>query len=157
MGRIYRFQSVVIVAMVFALPVLAETMDTRFGELDFPAGYPTDETVQRLYDELDFQRAVQAYLWALPMASYGAMADAHRALGADAHTVVVADKLAEARQLVLTANQDTVYMSGVLDLADGPMVMDIPAGLLGTLNVAISRGSRARAGVAAVRQVRTHH
>jgi hypothetical protein len=112
----------------------AEDMETRFGTLGFPAGYPAEETVQKLYDELDFQRAVQAYLWALPMASYGAMADAHRALGADAHTVIVADKLAEARQLILTANQDTVYMSGVLDLRDGPMVMDIPAGLLGTLN-----------------------
>lgn len=68
------------------------------------------------------------------MASYGAMADAHRAFGASAHAVIIADKLAEPRQLVLTANQNTVYISGVLDLAEGPIVMEIPPGLLGTLN-----------------------
>ncbi|MDH5564818.1 MAG: DUF1254 domain-containing protein, partial [Nitrospirota bacterium] len=41
---------------------------------------------------------------------------------------------AESQQLILTANQDTIYMSGVLDLAKGPMVLDVPAGLLGTMN-----------------------
>jgi len=118
----------------FVTPASADTIDTSIGTLEYEAGYPTDATVKALYDELDFQRAVQAYLWALPMASYGAMADAHWALGADNHTVIVADKLAEPRQLALTANRDTVYMSGVLDLREGPMVMELPPGLLGTLN-----------------------
>ena len=121
-------------AGVFTLPVHGETLDTAIGPLEFQAGYPTRETAEKLYDELDFQRAVQAYLWALPMASYGAMADAHKQLGANSHTVVIADKLAEPRQLALTANRDTVYMSGVLDLREGPMVMELPPGLLGTLN-----------------------
>jgi hypothetical protein len=43
-----------------------QTLDTRIGKLtfthDFANGYPTEETVQKLYDERDFQRAVQAYL-----------------------------------------------------------------------------------------------
>jgi hypothetical protein len=112
----------------------AETMETRIGKLSFTSGYPTEKTAQKLYDELDFQRAVQAYLWALPMASYGAMADEHIRLGCGSSAVAVADKSAEQQHLVLTANQDTVYMSGVLDLRDGPMVMELPPGLLGTLN-----------------------
>ena len=112
----------------------AETMNTRIGELQFTSGYPTEKTVQKLYDELDFQRAVQAYLWALPMASYGAMAEEKIRLGCGSSAVVVADKSAEQQHLVLTANQDTVYMSGVLDLRNGPMVMELPPGLLGTLN-----------------------
>ena len=122
------------VSLLFAFPAHSELLDSRLGKLEFEAGYPTQKAVRKLYDELDFQRAVQSYLWALPMASYGAMADAHKALGADAHTVVVADKLAEPQQLALTANQDTIYMSGVLDLRDGPMVMELPPGLLGTMN-----------------------
>jgi len=121
-------------ALLFAAPTQSATIDSRLGKLEFVAGYPAKGTVAKLYDELDFQRAVQAYLWALPMASYGAMADAHKALGANSHTVVIADKLAEPQQLILTANQDTVYMSGVLDLREGPVVMELPAGLLGTLN-----------------------
>ena len=116
------------------LPCLAETLDTRVGELSFTSGYPDDETVKKIYDELDFQRAVQVYLWALPMASYGALAEAHLAVGCNSHTVFIADQLAEPKQLILTANQDTLYLSGVLDLRDGPMVMVLPAGLLGTLN-----------------------
>ena len=115
-------------------PVTPDVVNTRVGTLDYVGGYPTAETAQQLYDELDFQRAVQAYLWALPMASYGAMADAHYQLGAGDHAVIVADNSAEPRQLILTANQDTIYMSGVLDLSQGPMVIDVPAGLLGTMN-----------------------
>ncbi len=120
--------------LAVAVPVSAETITTKFGKLEFESGYPTDKTVQKLYDELDFQRAVQAYLWALPMASYGAMADEHIRLGCGSSAVVVLDKSGEQQQLVLTANQDTVYMSGVLDLRNGPMVMELPPGLLGTLN-----------------------
>ena len=125
---------VVALSLLLAAQANGQAVDSKVGKLEFEAGYPTAETVQTLYDELDFQRAVQAYLWALPMASYGAMADAHWALGADNNTVVVADKLAEPRQLALTANRDTVYMSGVLDLREGPVVMELPPGLLGTMN-----------------------
>ncbi|MDX2513386.1 MAG: DUF1254 domain-containing protein, partial [Desulfobacterales bacterium] len=119
---------------LFSASGWAETMKTRIGELQFTSGYPTEKTVLNLYDELDFQRAVQAYLWALPMASYGAMNDEHIRLGCGSSTVVVLDNSGEQQQLVLTANQDTVYMSGVLDLRNGPMVMELPPGLLGTLN-----------------------
>jgi hypothetical protein len=32
----------------------------------FENGYPDHQTLERLYDERDFQRACQAYLWSLP-------------------------------------------------------------------------------------------
>ncbi len=112
----------------------AEIRDSSVGSVEYIGGYPTKETAQKFYDELDLQRAVEAYLWALPMASYGAMAEANEKLGAADHAVIVVDKAAESQQLVLTANQDTIYMSGILDLSKGPMVVDIPAGLLGTMN-----------------------
>ena len=124
---------------VLSIPLLvsvspAELRDSSVGPVEYTGGYPTKETSQKFYDELDFQRAVEVYLWALPMASYGAMADAHHKLGAGDHAVIVVDEAAESQQLVLTANQDTIYMSGVLDLSKGPMVIDVPAGLLGTMN-----------------------
>jgi hypothetical protein len=44
----------------------SQKIDTRVGTLefthDFANGYPTDATVEKLYDERDFQRACQAYL-----------------------------------------------------------------------------------------------
>ena len=46
-----------------------QTVETRIGKLsfthDFANGYPTKETVEKLHEE----RARQAYLWALPIAS----------------------------------------------------------------------------------------
>ena len=35
----------------------ATTMDTRFGKLEFPGGYPTEETIQKVYDELDLTKS----------------------------------------------------------------------------------------------------
>lgn len=47
-----------------------ETIETRVGKLsfthDFANGYPTKETVKLLFDEMDFQRACQAYIWGIP-------------------------------------------------------------------------------------------
>jgi hypothetical protein len=37
------------------------TKATRIGTLHYEAGFPTADTVQKLYDEFDFQRAVLAY------------------------------------------------------------------------------------------------
>jgi len=90
--------------------------------------------IPQLYDELDFQRAVQAYLWAMPFVSYAAATDASLAKGANNHTVLIQPNSAEQQQLILTGNQDTVYLSGVLDLREGPVVVELPFGLLGTMN-----------------------
>ena len=41
--------------------------DTRAGVLAFEAnGYPTDDTVRRIQEEIDYQRAVQACIHFLP-------------------------------------------------------------------------------------------
>jgi len=49
---------------------MTTSYSSRIGQLgfthEFADGYPTDETVELLYDERDFQRACQAYLWARP-------------------------------------------------------------------------------------------
>jgi hypothetical protein len=55
---------------------IPQRVETRLGPLefthDFANGYPTDATVEKLYDERDFQRACQAYLWSLPAVSFTA-------------------------------------------------------------------------------------
>ncbi|RVH11954.1 twin-arginine translocation signal domain-containing protein, partial [Sinorhizobium meliloti] len=37
------------------------------ADLEFDLGIPTPDTVEKLYDTMDFQRAVQGYLWAVPI------------------------------------------------------------------------------------------
>ena len=44
---------------------IPDTVETRLGTLKFFDGFPDDATVEKLYDNLDFQRAVQAYLLGL--------------------------------------------------------------------------------------------
>jgi hypothetical protein len=40
-----------------------EKMVTSFGELNFVRGaFPTEESAQKIYDEMDLQRATQAYM-----------------------------------------------------------------------------------------------
>jgi hypothetical protein len=41
-------------------------VETRLGKLELTDGYPTEATAKKLYDDIDFQRACQAYIWALP-------------------------------------------------------------------------------------------
>jgi len=54
----------------------SQEIETRIGTLefthDFANGFPTDATIEKLYDERDFQRACQAYLWSLPAVSFAA-------------------------------------------------------------------------------------
>jgi hypothetical protein len=50
-----------------------DKVETRFGTLNFFDGFPDKASVERLYDNLDFQRAVQGYLLALPAVSLTGM------------------------------------------------------------------------------------
>ena len=46
----------------------SKVIETRIGELVFDErGMPTPDTVTKLFDELDFQYAVQSYIWSLPI------------------------------------------------------------------------------------------
>jgi hypothetical protein len=104
-------------------------VQTRIGTLSFEKGYPSDATVEALYEELDFQRAVQAYLWALPMVE---MAEWRRAqiddFGAGVSDLVTYLDFRQ-KQGILTANATTPYVMAFPYLKDtGPMVFQIPAG-----------------------------
>ena len=43
-----------------------DSVKTRIGTLKLFDGFPDDATVQKVYDNLDFQRGVQAFLTAMP-------------------------------------------------------------------------------------------
>ena len=59
---------------LFAQRALEGSVETRIGQLQFDKGYPTDATIEKLFDELDFQRACQAYLWGTPDGRNGRVA-----------------------------------------------------------------------------------
>ncbi|UCC28783.1 MAG: DUF3604 domain-containing protein [Phycisphaerales bacterium] len=54
-----------------------QTVETRIGRLEFNGGYPTKGTIDKAYDQLDVQRATQAYLEFMPMLSVNSIFEAH--------------------------------------------------------------------------------
>jgi hypothetical protein len=107
-----------------------QNIETRIGRLefthDFANGYPTDATIDKLYDERDFQRACQAYLWSLPAVSFTSwQRGVTKGLGAQ-NGQIVAILSIEARRGILTANATTPYYLGFADLSTGPLIMVIP-------------------------------
>ncbi len=109
-------------------------METRLGVLNFKDGFPDEATVQKVYDNLDFQRGVQAVLTAMPAASLVAQRTALRKLGPDNNTVIIFETLMDSRSLFLTANTESIYAIAWLNLKDGPVVVESPANTLGLID-----------------------
>jgi hypothetical protein len=93
---------------------------TRIGPIDLANGAPSPESAARLRDELDFQRATQAYLWAMPTVTLEAVRIANaRTSGVDINEVGLIDD----------------YAAAFIDLArDGPVVIDSPRGAHGVID-----------------------
>ena len=111
-----------------------DKIDTRLGTLNFFDGFPDKATVEKLYDNLDFQRAVQAYLLAIPAVSQAANRNAIRTLGPVNTVVPIFEQLMDSRSIFLTANDNTVYSWTWLDLTKGPLVLEVPPKVLGAIN-----------------------
>ena len=104
-------------------------VESRLGKIELTNGYPTEATARKIFDDIDFQRACQAYLWALPlMAMQQWQAEQRDKFGAGnldfVDYLTFTDKLG-----LLTANATTPYiMSFPSTEATGPLVMEIPPG-----------------------------
>jgi hypothetical protein len=116
---------------VLAISAHAETIDTRIGKLTFESGYPSRETTQKLYDEMDFQRAAQAYLWGIPAVGLAAWWQSHRNIlkAKNGEPLVFLDF--KEKLGILTPNFTTPYICTLFDLQEsGPIVLEIPPGLM---------------------------
>ena len=111
-----------------------DSVETRLGTLKFFDGFPDDATVEKVYDNLDFQRGVQAFLTAMPGASVYGLREGMRSQGADNQTVLIMETLMDSKSLFLTANSETVYNMMWLDLKDGPLVIETPPNILGMID-----------------------
>src|SRR5688500_5393246 len=116
-----------------------DRVESRLGTLEFDDGAPSEETVALVYDNLDFQNGVQAFLGAIPGVSINAVRQGFLAAGIEDNSLTLFSELMDSASLFLTANCDTVYFWGFIDLSDGPMVIDVPSigapsGILGTID-----------------------
>lgn len=113
---------------------MPDQVETRLGALKFFDGFPDDASVEKLYDNLDFQRAVQGYLLGLAPVSQLANRKGILEVGPANTTVPIFEQIGDARSLFLTPNNNTPYTWFWLDLTKGPLVMEIPPKVLGLID-----------------------
>ena len=119
-----------------------DEIKTNFGTLKFELeAFPTEASVRKIYDEMDLQRATQAYMDFFPTLSvYGIVKSHIRDFGfkTSSDIVVAAGPGWKPSELYLTGNNATVYACASLDLKiDGPTVVEIPPGMYGTADDAL--------------------
>ena len=80
------------------------------GELTFDHGVPTKETSEKLYYEMDYHRATQAYLWSLPIVGQAQWRQSYIDLyDMKPNQMVYATQFND-RSLILTANESTTIL-----------------------------------------------
>jgi len=114
--------------------ITPDKVETRIGTLEYKDGAPTVETAQKVYDTLDFTRALNVYNNSFRGASAYGLLKGFRSIGAKENTVVIFSELMDSNSLFLTANADTVYYLSVVDLTKGPMVIEQPPKSVGAIN-----------------------
>lgn len=113
---------------------MPDAVETRLGTLRFFDGFPDAETTQILYDNLDFQRAVQAYMLALPAVNMAGLREGLLTLGPANTTIPTFETMMDSRSIYLTANANTAYTWIWIDLTEGPLVAEVPPGTLGMVD-----------------------
>ncbi len=110
-----------------------DKVETRIGALDFKDGLPSKATLDKVYDHLDYTHALRAFSDTLQGVSIHAIRKGLRDVGVKDNEVIVFSELMDSKSLFLTANADTIYVIGGLDLTKGPIVVEVPPEVLGTV------------------------
>ena len=111
-----------------------DRVDSRIGTLQFRDGAPSAATLEKVYDNLDYTRAFEAFVNTMQGVNAAAIRKGMMDVGVKDNEIMVFSRLMDAKSLFLTANADTVYFIGTLDLSKGPMVLETPPNALGTLD-----------------------
>ncbi len=106
-----------------------EVIATPAGQVELVDSFFDDDASKRLYDQMDFQRASQAYIWSMPLVSMTTWRNnMTQAFGATNDTdFVVLQSLKEKRGIV-TANLTTPYIFNFINLEKGPVEIAYPPG-----------------------------
>jgi len=111
-----------------------DKLDTSIGTLRLKDGVPEPETADKIYDNLDRSRALQAYLLAIPIVNQAGMRDSLRKFGPFNQTDVIWEDLVDPRTVELTANDNTIYNFIWIDTRKGPVVLEVPPMSLGAID-----------------------
>ena len=107
-----------------------DEVDTHIGKLTFDYGVPTEETSEKLYYEMDYHRAVQTYLWSLPIMGQAQWRQSYLDLyDMKPNQMVYASQFND-RSLILTANESTPYLFGWTNVEKRAAILEVPPGAI---------------------------
>ena len=92
----------------------------------FSDGFPADDTVAKVYDNLLFMRGVEVFLNCMRGASTEAVRRGMIAVGCVDGSIGLTETLMDSKSLFLTPNTETVYALSWLDLSKGPVLVESP-------------------------------
>lgn len=113
--------------------ITPNSVETSIGTLEFKDGAPSNATAEKVYDNLDFTYAFRTFMDNMRGVSIHALRKGLQSVGVKDNEVIVFSELMDAKSLFLTANADTIYVMGALDLTKGPMVLETPPKFLGAV------------------------
>jgi len=108
-----------------------QTIDTRLGKLEVESGYPSKESITKLTDEMDYQRACQAYIWGLPIVGVTEWQQSRGKVSKVRNGQFELFLSFDEKLGIMTPNFDTPYFIATADLEkSGPLVIEMPKGLI---------------------------
>ncbi|WP_091227215.1 DUF1254 domain-containing protein [Microbacterium sp. 3J1] len=108
---------------------MTKDLPGRLGSLELAGDLPARHAIPTIFDELDYQLACQAYLWALPLVSYAQWKTQHYSVFGATSSDLVRYVSYRDRLGLITANATTPYILNFFDLSEtGPLVIELPAG-----------------------------
>ena len=114
--------------------MVPDTVETTIGTLNLNYGYPDDATTQKVYDNLDASRALQAYLLGIPIVNQVGMRATLNEFGPENQTNVIWEDQVDSKTVELTANDNTIYNFIWLNTKKGPLVVEVPPMVLGLID-----------------------
>jgi hypothetical protein len=108
-------------------------------EYEFVGGYPTEATIQKVYDQLDIQRATQVYIDFMPLASQNSIFESsiedYGLINPGDVGIYTEPGEGKSDAIGLTYNTESIYVTIYTDLkADGPTVIESPPNVLGMVD-----------------------
>jgi hypothetical protein len=100
---------------------------TQDFEPKYIGGYPTEETAEAMFEEYDYQAAVQFYVWAYAYLNSLGFEKGLAKMGGDERSFYHWNKRIQPQHIVMTANAEVIYnFTRIIDLSKGPVVFEVP-------------------------------
>ena len=123
--------------MTTAIPeeiITPDKVETRLGTLSAKYGMPDQASIDKVYDQLDFARTVEVFLNTQGGLSLYSFRKGMRDIGVSDHTLMTAETMTDSTGMFLTPNTVTPQTYTFLNLAKGPVVMEVPHNILGVVD-----------------------